>query len=147
METQVLYTADSVDSPTWANISAPITRTGFETEVDISAANHSSLVRAKAVNGDGEKLGWTDAADGNSNYFEALDLDDSQIAMSDDPSSATVVTPSSIPTQTRSAISTASIAASASSTPTGAASIPIVHQSFVLEILVAAVALAGSVSF
>lgn len=144
-----MYTADSVDAPIWSNISAPITRTGFETEVDISAANHSSLVRAKAVNGNGEKLRWTDAADGNSNYFAAADLDDSQLAISDVLSSATGVAPSSTPTPTptRSANSTASGAASASSTPAGVASTSKMSRSCVLGIMVAAVALAASVTF
>jgi hypothetical protein len=63
---------DSPDASTWSNISAPITWTGFETEVDISAADRSSLVWAKVVDRDGNKLGWTDAADGNGNYFWPL---------------------------------------------------------------------------
>ena len=122
-----------------------MTRTGFETEIDISATDHSNLVRAKAVNGDGNKLGWTDAADGNGSYLPALDPDDSQINVSDAPSSATGVATSSIPTETRSS-STAS-AASASSTRADAASVVVVPEYFVLEILAASIALAGFLSF
>jgi hypothetical protein len=90
-----LYTADSADAVTWTNISAPLTRTGFETEIDISSARRSNLVRAKAVSGDGKTLGWTDAADGNAGYFQAPDLNESQVKTSDAPSSATGVATSS----------------------------------------------------
>lgn len=119
-----------------------MTRTGFETEIDVSATDHFSLVRAKAVNGDGEELAWTDAADGNGNYLIAPDLDDSQVNLSDAPSSARGVAPSSTPTETMGSNTTP-----ASPTRTGAASILIVPRCVGLEILAAGMALAGVLFF
>jgi hypothetical protein len=96
-----------------------VLRTGFETEIDISSARHSSLVRAKAVSGDGATLGWTDAADGNAGYFQAPDLADVQAVTSDAPSSATGVATTS---STISASSTSVADPPASSAQAGAAS-------------------------
>jgi hypothetical protein len=120
-----------------------MTRTGFETEIDISASNHSNLVRAKAVNGDGRKLGWTDAADGNGNYFQAADLDDSQTSTSNATSSATGVSTSATPIQTSGTTRSTSAAAPSSSKQAGGASRAIFPPPFILEILAAGVTLAG----
>lgn len=138
---QILYTADTADAPIWPRISAPITRTGFETEIDISAASHSTLVRAKAVNRDGAKLGWTDAADGSGNYFQASDPDDSKVNISDAASSATDISTSTTAIDTMSPTSTASVLSS--STHTAAASNITIPPSLVLKILAIGVAFAG----
>jgi hypothetical protein len=96
-----------------------VLRTGFETEIDISSARHSSLVRAKAVSGEGKTLAWTDAADGNAGYFQAPDLADTQAVTSDAPSSATGVATTS---STVSAFDTSASDPPASSAQAGAAS-------------------------
>jgi hypothetical protein len=139
---QILYTADSADAATWTNISAPLTRTGFETEIDISSANRSSLVRAKAVNRDGKTLGWTDAADGNGGHFQGPDLDDSQITTTDAPSSATGVATSS----TISVTSTRSLDTPTSSSQAGGASTAEKSASLVFQVLAAGIVCAQILS-
>lgn len=141
-ENWILYTADTANATTWTNISAPITRTGFETEIDISAAN-PSLLRAIAVNADGKKLGWTDAVDSNGNYFQVPDVDESQVVTSDDHSSVTGVRTAPTPTVSVNSTTGASATALTPSTPSGGASNAMIPPLIVLEILAAAVTFAG----
>jgi len=108
-------------------------RTGFETEIEISSERRSSLVRAKAVSGDGKTLGWTDAADGNAGYFEAPDPDESQAATPDAPTSATGVASSSTITGS----STSSPDTPTSSTQAGGALSVRVPACLVFQVLVA----------
>lgn len=115
----------------------PVVRTGFETEIDISAASHSSLIRAKAINRDGRKLGWSDAVDGNGHQFSAIELEDSEIIVYDIDSAATGDSSSSTPMETANRL----LSTSARSTPTGAASISMIPQPSVLEIWVTGIAL------
>lgn len=62
-ESWVVYTANTSDSGTWTNVTSA-RRTGFETTIDLNSTQLEAFVRGKAVDGDGNVLGWTQASDG-----------------------------------------------------------------------------------
>jgi len=62
-ESWVVYTANASDSRTWTNVTSA-RRTGFETTIDLNNTQLEAFVRGKAVDGDGNALGWTQASDG-----------------------------------------------------------------------------------
>jgi hypothetical protein len=62
------YSANATNG-TWHHAAAA-NRTGFETTVDLGGVRLGTYLRAKAVNGSGDALGWTQATDGKA-LFEA----------------------------------------------------------------------------
>ncbi|KAI9734931.1 MAG: hypothetical protein M1834_002011 [Cirrosporium novae-zelandiae] len=106
-EKWVIYTADKANSSDWTKLNTTA-RTGFETAIDLSksADKIKKLVRAKAIDADGNKLGWSNATDGTDYYISDYD---SGSKSSDSSSSSTASS------------SASGTVAAASSTKTGAA--------------------------
>jgi hypothetical protein len=76
VETWNVYTANETDATTWTEV-INATRTGFETEIDLSSHTDDLLtyVRGKAVSTDGQTLGWTQAGNGNALFDAPVDVD------------------------------------------------------------------------
>lgn len=96
VETWTLYTANSSSSTTWTSV-VNTTRTGFETEVDLSAHSGSLMnyVRGKAVSADGTGLGWTKAGDGTALYDAPTNVSDTGSSSTEASATATTSTASS----------------------------------------------------
>ncbi|KAF2442176.1 hypothetical protein P171DRAFT_433735 [Karstenula rhodostoma CBS 690.94] len=103
-----VYSANATNG-TW-RYAASANRTGFETTVDLGGGGVDKYLRARAVNGSGDALGWTRATDGNGMFDASGDVDEEKNSTS---SSAVSTTAS---TTARSTGSSATTAAAASAT-------------------------------
>lgn len=68
-----LYTADNVNSIDWTMLTSAA-KVGFETVIDMASIKKklSTYVRGKALDSNGNELGYTDATDGKSFYTKCL---------------------------------------------------------------------------
>ncbi|ROW07378.1 hypothetical protein VMCG_03789 [Cytospora schulzeri] len=100
-----LYTADSVNSTEWTMLTSAA-KVGFETGIDVASIKKklSTYVRGKALDSNGDELGYTDATDGKSFY-----------ALSDETTAAPSSTSTASPKATATSTST-STASSATGT-------------------------------
>ena len=132
VEQWVLYTANSTNG-TWVQAAA-VNRTGFETTFNLNDVSLDTYVRAKAVNADGDSLGWTQATDGNKLFDASGDVSDVTGRTPDSVTSTTSTT-----TQSTSPTSTT---ASESSETSGVA--VKVGQTIVEKVIIAAVVVGGA---
>lgn len=66
VETWGIYTADSTgNSSAWSSV-VNVTRTGFETTIDLTNEQVQAYVIGQAFDGDGASLAWSRAGDGRS---------------------------------------------------------------------------------
>jgi hypothetical protein len=137
IDSWVVCTANSSDSQNWTSVTTA-RRTGFETTVDLSDAQLEDFVRAKAIDADGDTLGWTRASDGNELFDAPDDVDESELQSTRASSSTTS---SSTPTSTSEPSVTS---ADSSETSTGAATR--VTQGVMEQVYVAAVVVVGGLA-
>ena len=121
---QEVYTSNQVNSSTWTNITT-VPKNGFETKVDISKAkNIKKFVRGKAIDQQGNHLGWSGADDGTT-VFPAANITTPNDGVDGSSSmSSSTMKPTKTPSASMTA-ATGSMTASASatgSTQKGAAS-------------------------
>jgi hypothetical protein len=108
-ESWVVYTANTSDSRAWTNVTSA-RRTGFETTVDLNGTQLEAYVRGKAVDGDGNVLGWTQASDGEKLFDAPENVQESGSVV---PTTASSTAPSSSATSSVATSSSTGVAARA----------------------------------
>ncbi|KAJ4288161.1 hypothetical protein N0V90_012178 [Kalmusia sp. IMI 367209] len=147
IEQWIVYTANATNGSTWLR-AASASRTGFETTFDLENITLNKYIRAKAVNGSGEALGWTQASDGNALFDASGDASDENNSTSSSVVSTSVApTVSSFtvaaPSSSIIAAPSSSIIAAPSSSTSGAA--VKLEQCMVEKVIIAIVAIGGVV--
>jgi hypothetical protein len=121
VDSWVVLTAASSNSSTWKNVAAA-ERTGFETTIDLSDAKLDTFVRGKAVDSNGDTLGWTQASNGKQLFAAPKNVKESGTAKTQTQTATTTTATSTKTNATGRTSSTGTgIQNAASSTSSGAA--------------------------
>ncbi len=137
VDSWVVCTAPSSNSSTWTNVTAA-QRTGFETTVDLSDADLEMFVRGKAVDADGDTLGWTEASNGKQLFEAPGNVKETGSAKTQRPTST------STPTRATGGSSPSTTTDSPSSSSSGAAARA--TQGVMEQVYVAAVVVIGGLA-